>query len=191
MTRTTGAEAAKAPEAAASLTDRLAELDAAVEEAGERRSEASTRRRWRARAGVGKQVTEELRNYVDGVRFNKREPDLDEHRKLTKEFFERVEKDGLVLDPDNQGAIRVLDPKLERAEREANEVLVAARQARADFLAENAEKIEAERLVKESQRFREATEAGDIETVNEILEARRAQPKSVLTSDDLATTNAG
>jgi hypothetical protein len=191
VTRTTGAEAARTEATPDSLADRLSELDATLAEARERRSEASTRRRWRARAGVGKQVTDELREYVDGVRFSKREQDLDEHRRLTKEFCDRVQAEGLVLDPDNQGMIRVLDPKLETEERDANRALVAAKQERAAFLAENAEKIEAERLVAESQEFREATEAGDVETVKRILEARAVQPHSTVTSDDLATTNAG
>jgi hypothetical protein len=167
------------------LSERLEKLDAAVEEARQRRSEASARRRWRARAGVGKEATADLREYCSAVRFSKREPDPEEHARLTREFFKTVEERGLLLDPSDQGQIRVLDPALEAEERDANEALVQAKKTRDDFLAEHRTELEAEAAVAESRRFREATEAGDVETVKEILATRATQPTSTLVTSDL------
>ena len=192
MTPATGAEAARtaqAPtEATTSLHDQLDALDAAITDAATRRSEASAARRYRARAGVGKEITRELAEYVDGVRFNKHPADLDEHLRLTKELMARVERGGLVLDPDNQGAIRVLDPKLEVEEKDANEALVKARETRKDFLKEHRPELEAERAIEESRQFREALDAGDADAVRTILDSRSVQPRSTLTSDEVPTT---
>ncbi len=134
---------------------------------------------------MGVELTRDLRDYCDAVAFSKRDPDPEEHARLTKEFLTQIEESGFLLDANKTGQIRVVDPARETEEQDANRDLVVAKAARRKFLEENAEKIEAEKLLEESGRFRAATEAGDIDTVNEILASRSVQTKNTPTSNDL------
>ena len=91
MTVATGAEVERPGAIEASLTDQLAELDAAVERARARRSAATDAMRHRTKVRVGVEATRELREYCDAVAFSKREPDEEEHRRLVRDLFKRVE----------------------------------------------------------------------------------------------------
>jgi hypothetical protein len=167
------------------LTSRLAELDEAVSVAAARRYEASARRRARERVRVGVEATRPLRDYVEAVHFRKREADEDEHRRICRELLARIAEEGLLLDVDGRGRLRILDPTVETEEADANARLVSARQARERFLAENAEGLAEERRAAESQMLKDAVAAGDAAAVRSLLDAAGAPRSNTLTTADL------
>lgn len=171
--------------AAGPLHERLTALDEAVASAKALRSRAAQRRRERARVKVGFELTRPLRDYCQDVHFGKRPPDEDEHRRIVKALVDKVVKDGLLLDADGRGRIRILDPEVENEEAKANRVVVAREAERREFLVENSGGIAEESREYESQRFKEAVVAGDLDAVREALAPDAATPENTLTTADL------
>ena len=170
-------------DSATPLADRLAALEETLSEAKARRAAAANRRRARARWQVSVEAARPLLDYVEAVYFKKREPDEAEHRRLMREVFENAEEDGLLLTVDRRGALRFVDPAVDREEAEAGKALVEAREERDRFAAENAEGLEAERRAVESARLKSAVAKGDADAMREVLGARPPRPpENTLTS---------
>lgn len=152
-------------------TERLAELDRAVEAAASRwdgARQAAARDPWtRVR-----DVLQPLRDYSEGVRYRKRDADADEEERLVAELLARVEAEGLTLRPmaaGNPGVLEVHDPKPDHEAAEAHQELRAAKSERDAFAREHADEIEAEANRAEMERLRDALAGDDPEAVRAAL----------------------
>ena len=154
-----------------SAADRLAELDVAVEEASARVKLARHRRE--REYGVSADATADLTAYRDGVQYRRREPDVDEQRRLTQELFDRVTANGYVLEAVGGGAgvLIVRDPAVMRELEEATEALSEIKRERRAFAAEHADEIDAERRAADAQAIRDAIAGDDPDAVREALAA--------------------
>lgn len=144
-----------------SLIDRLAALEAAVAEAGERRQRA-----WRRRQNefeVSVDPTADLTAYRDGVGFRQREADVEAQRQLTRALFERIEADGLVLEAAGGGAgmLIVRDPAVMQELEDAAEAKAEVTQRLRTFEGKHADVLKAEADAAEAQRIRDALASDD------------------------------
>ena len=159
-----------------SLTDQLAELEAAAADA--RRARAAARDRVeRGDLAASVEVLRDLKAYTDGVRYKQHDRDLDRQRELTAALFERIAADGLVIETVNgvNGTVYVRDPALvtdyEAAIAAANEASRALR----EFRDEHGDELEKEARDAEVKRFQNAVRRGDLPEVRRLLDSPASQ----------------
>jgi hypothetical protein len=173
------------------LSDRLAELDQAVEEARAERGRAKDRRKHETRL-TAKEATADLMKFRDDIAMRKpgAVPEADRlarARELTHGLLSIMEERGLIFEAfgPRGGALMVVDPSISDDERNAEAALVAARQARSEFASENADALEAEAKAAEAQAIREALDGDDPDAIREAL---NPTTNAALTTDDLSAT---
>ena len=156
----------------ASLSDRLAALDSAVADASERRQRAWHRRQNEYEISVD--ATAPLTAYRDEVSFRKRQPDVEEQRRLTRELCERIEANGFVVEAAGGGAgmLIVRDPAVMDELEDAMKALDAAKQVRRAFARKHADEIRAETDAEAMDELRSALDGDDPARLREALAAR-------------------
>lgn len=170
---------------------RLAELTAQAEGAAGRYCDAlaAVERAWE----VGRDLAEPLAQYYADVQYRRRESDAKEARRLTLDLLERVERDGVLLEPLNPArpamGLRVVDPRFERELAEAQKAANAARVER-DRFADEAVALLKEAADREKMaRVKTALEAEDPDALRDALAALEGgedgSGRNVLTTDDL------
>lgn len=151
--------------------ERLADLDAMVEEAHRRYREAlhAVERNDAFEAGV--EALADVLAYHRDVKTKRREADTEELRHLTAEACDRIGERGLVFEVPAPGTIRLLDPSYDEV---MDAALAAWNRAKADrdvFAMEShvERKAEADRAT--MARVRAAMDGDDIDALREALNA--------------------
>lgn len=176
-------------ETATPLSDRLAELQEAVDEARSRRAEAKGRRE-KERYRQAREVTADLIAFRDDIAHRKptaTPPDerRDRQRELTEAFCADLIERGLVLEAvGNGGAVDIIDPTINDDLKAAERDWLAAQRERDSFASESAEGIAAEVKAQEAATIREALEGDDPDAIREALNGKTA----ALTSDELTAS---
>jgi hypothetical protein len=174
------------------LSDRLVELDRAVDEAREKRT-AAKKRRERERHRQAREVTGDLLTFRDDIAHKKptatREADRPERqRELTEAFCAAVLERGLIVEAvGNGGGVTITDPSIDSDVLAADRDVLAARRERDAFAEENADAIRAEVKAAEAATIREALEGDDPEAIREAITGPRA---AALTTADLSSAAA-
>lgn len=173
------------------LTDRLAELDRAVDEARAKREKAKIRRRHDA-GTVPKEATAALVDFRDDIALRRpgAVPEADRPatlRELGQQLIHFMEERGLVFEARGErgGVLAVVDPSIGRDVRDADRDLLAARSERDEFAEENADAIRDEVKAAEAATIREALEGDDPEAIREAITGPKT---AALTTDDLGGT---
>lgn len=162
------------PESATPLADHQAQLQADVEAAERRRSEAKDRRRHEF-GKLPAEATAELVAFRDDIALKRPSatpPDEreDRLRELTGNLIDFMQAHGLVFQAVGRGgSVAVTDPAVSEDVQVADADVVAARRALKDFTTENAEAIEAERKAAQAAEVRAAIEDGDRDKIKEAL----------------------
>lgn len=138
----------------------LANLDAALAEATEARKEAGRIAKSEA-TSCHRSATGDLADYWDAVRFKKRLPSGEDHKRLSRELAQKVLDEGLLFDDVGGNALIIENPAaLERVEK-AEADYIEARTARRQYSAEFAEEIAAERGAAKMVGVRDALKGDD------------------------------
>lgn len=157
---------------AAAVAAELRRLDAAAEEAEAAWREAREGARRRSMR-TGQQVLAPLADYYRAVETRRRGEDPGEARRLQREAFELVERDGLLVQPfdaTRPGAgFRVHDPRPQAALDAALAEVREARRARDDFAREHQDELAREAGRAEAERIREALRGDDPGAIREAL----------------------
>jgi hypothetical protein len=153
------------------LADKLAALDEAAEAASERWrvANAAANRAWE----TGFDALCPLAGYYRDVEARKREADPNEAQRLTRELFERIERDGLLLMPLNPASpasgVRVDDPRPQVELADATTAVNRTRSDRDAFLRQHGADLKAEQNRERMARVRDALGGDDPDALREAL----------------------
>ena len=150
-------------------TQRLAALDAKVDEAQARYTSALDTLRRSEHTSSAVDVLTPLYDFHHGVETRQREADPDELKRLTADACERIVDEGLVFFVPTPGQLRIVDPSYEDEVTAARDALNAARTARTEYEVATRDEREAEAKAARDQEFSEAVNSGDADRVRAIL----------------------
>jgi hypothetical protein len=176
------------------LHDQLANLEAELADAKERRNQAKDDMRGQDAA---REITAALAIFHADVRYHKPEATpadqfVDRGRELTADLAAQIAERGLIAKPvqsaDGGTAVQLFDPTVSEGFDAAHTEAVAIERRLVAFKTQYAHDLNTERRLAETRRLREQIDAGEI-TLAEAVSPRRT-PAGVFTTEDLPSGRA-